>query len=69
MSSATFARLTANLLADPPTMVEYSETSKKKVTAFAVKVKGLLVFAPDREYDGQDGMAVVKDYQRIPTNG
>lgn len=69
MSGATFARLTANLFADPPTMVEYSETSKKKATAFAVKVKGLLAFAPDWEYDGQDGMSVVKDYQRIPTKG
>jgi hypothetical protein len=62
ISVATFARLTTNLFADPPTMVKYSETSKKKATAFAVKVKGLLALAPDWEYGGQDGMSVVKDY-------
>ena len=32
-------------------------------------MKGLLVFAPDWEYDGQDGMTTVKDYQRIPAVG
>ena len=62
MSGATYARLTTNLFADPSAVVEYSETSKKKATAFAVKVKGLLALAPDWEYDGQDGMSVVKDY-------
>ena len=61
MGGATFSRLTTNLFADPPTMVEYDETAKKKATAFAVKVKGLLAFAPDWEYDGQDGMSIVKD--------
>ena len=29
----------------------------------------MLAFAPEWEYDGQDGMTVVKDYQRIPTTG
>ena len=43
----TFDRLTTNLFADPPTIVEYNETAKKKKAAFAVKVKGLLAFAPD----------------------
>ena len=69
MSGATFTRLTTNLIADPPTMVEYDETAKKKKKAFTVKVKGLLAFAPDWEYDGQDGMSIAKDYQRIPTKG
>ena len=69
MSGATFAGLTTNLFADPPTVVEYSESSKKKATTFAVKVKGMLAFAPEWEYDGQDGISVVKDYQRIPTKG
>ena len=27
----------------------------------------MMAFAQEREYDGQDGMAQVKDYQRIPT--
>ena len=43
--------------------------AKKKATAFAVKVTGLLAFAPDWEYGGQDSMPIVKDYQRIPTKG
>ena len=48
MGGTTFSRLTTNLLfADPLTMVEYDEMSKKKSTAFAVKVKDLLAFAPD----------------------
>ena len=29
----------------------------------------MLTFAPEWEYDGQGGMATVKDYQRIPTPG
>jgi hypothetical protein len=66
---STFDRLTTNLFAEPPTIVAYDETAKKKTVAFAVKVKGLLVFAPDWEYDGQDGMTTVKDYQRIPAVG
>ena len=66
---STFDRLTTNLWNEPPTIVEYDETAKKKTTAFAVKVKGMLAFAPDWEYGGQDGMATVKDYQRIPTVG
>ena len=69
MGGTTFSRLTTNLFADLPTIVEYDETAKKKSTAFAVKVKGLLAFAPDWGYDGQDGMSIVKDYQRIPTKG
>ena len=70
MGGTTFSRLTTNLLfADPLTMVEYDEMSKKKSTAFAVKVTGLLAFAPDWEYGGQDSMPIVKDYQRIPTKG
>ena len=50
-------------------MVEYNEASKKKATAFAVKVKGLLAFAPDWEYDGPRAvcLSVVKDHQHIPT--
>ena len=40
----------------------YDEADRKKATAFAVKVKGLLAFAPDWEYDGQNGMTTVKDY-------
>ena len=66
---STFDRLTTNLFAEPPTSVAYDETAKKKATAFAVKVKGLFAFAPDWEYDSQDGMATVKDYQRIPAVG
>ena len=47
----------------------YDETAKKKAAAYAVKVKGLLAFAPDWEYDGRDGLSTVKDYQRIPAIG
>ena len=57
MSGATFARLTTNLFADPPAMVEYNEATKKKATAVAVKVKGMLAFAPDWGYDGQGGVS------------
>ena len=57
----TFNRLTTNLFANPPTIVEYDETAKKKATAFAVKGKGLLAFAPDWEYDGQGGLSTFKD--------
>ena len=64
-----FDRLTTNLWSEPPTIAEYDETVKKKTTAYAVKVKGMLAFAPDWEYDRQDGMTTAKDYQRIPTLG
>ena len=47
MGGATFSRLTTDLFADPPAMVEYNEATKKKATAFAVKVKGMLTFTPD----------------------
>ena len=43
--------------------------AKKNATAYGVNVKGILAFAPDWEYDGQDGIATVKDYQLIPTKG
>ena len=49
--------------------MEYGETTKKKATAYAAKPKGMISFAPEWEYNGQDGMAQVKDYQRIPTTG
>ena len=64
---STFDRLTTNLFAESPTIVAYDEMAKKKSTAFAVKVKCMLLFAPDWEYDGQGGMATAKDYQLIPT--
>ena len=66
---STFGQLTANLFAEPPTVVAYDEMAKKKATAYGVKVKGILVFAPEWEYDGQDGMTTAKDYQLIPTVG
>ena len=66
---STFGWLTTNLFAEPPTVVAYGEMAKKKATAYGVKVKDILAFAPDWEYDGQDGMATVKDYQLIPTKG
>ena len=66
---STFDRLTTNLFAEPPSIVAYDEMAKQKTTAYMVKVKGMLAFAPDWEYDGQDGMATVKDYQLIPTVG
>ena len=66
---STFGWLTTNLFAEPPTVVAYDEMAKKKATAYGVKVKDILAFAPDWEYDGQDGMATVKDYQLIPTKG
>ena len=67
---STFGRLTTNLFAEePPIVVEHDEMAKKKATAYGVKVKGILAFAPEWEYDGQDGMATVKDYQLILTNG
>ena len=47
--SSAFDRLTTNLIAKPPTIEAYDETAKKKTTAFAVKVKGMLAFAPDWE--------------------
>ena len=47
--------------------MEYGETTKKKSAAYTIKLKGVLAFAPEWEYDGQDGMFTVKDYQRIPT--
>ena len=64
---ATFVRLTAKLWKEAPTIVEYGETAKKKATLYAAKLKGMMPFCPDWEYDGQDAMAQVKDYQRIPT--
>ena len=66
---STFGRLTTNLFAEPPTVVAYDEMAEKKATAYGVKVKGILAFAPDWEYDGQDGMATAKDYELVPTNG
>jgi hypothetical protein len=66
---STFGRLTTNLFAEPPTVVAYDAMAKKKATAYGVKAKGILAFAPEWEYDGQDGMAIVKDYQLIPTVG
>ena len=69
MNGAIFSRLTTKLTADPPAIVECSESAKKKATVYAVKVKGMLAFAPEWEYDGQDGLSVVKDYQRNPTKG
>ena len=65
----TFGRLAAKLWKEAPTIVDYGETNKKKATAYCVKLKGLMAFAPEWEYDGQDGMTSVKDYQRIPTAG
>ena len=69
MGVATFDRLATKLFTEPPTSVEYSDSSKKKATAFGVKMNDMLPFAPEWEYDGQDGMAVAKDYQCIPTEG
>ena len=70
---STFGRFTTNLFAEPPTAVAYDEMAKKKATAYGVKAKGILAFAPEWEYDdGQGGMATikdVKDYQLIPTVG
>ena len=54
---ATFVRLTAKLWKEAPTIVEYGETAKKKATIYAVKLKGMMSFCPDWEYDGQDAMA------------
>jgi hypothetical protein len=54
-----FARLAAKLWKEAPTVVEYDETAKKKSTAYAAKLKGMLAFAPEWEYDGQDGMSTV----------
>ena len=65
----TFARLAAKLWKEAPTILEYSETTKKKPAAYTAKLKGMMVFAPEWEYDGQDGMSTVKDYQRIPKPG
>ena len=53
----TFERLAAKLWKEAPTIVEYGETTKKKAIAYAVKLKGMLAFAPEWEYDGQDGMS------------
>ena len=64
---SAFERLTARLWKEAPTIVAYGESSKKKATLYAAKLKGMVAFAPEWEYDGQDGMAQVKDYQRIPT--
>ena len=66
---STFGRLTANLWKETPTIAEYDETAKKKTTAYVAKLKGMLTFTPEWEYDSQDGMATVRDYQRIPTLG
>jgi hypothetical protein len=63
----TFPRLTAKLWKEAPTIVEYGETTKKKAAAYNAKLKGQLAYAPEWEYDGQDGMYTGKDYQRIPT--
>ena len=63
---ATFARLTANIWKESPTIVDYGETAKKKATLYAVKLKGLLAIASEWEYDGQGAMAQVKDYHRKP---
>ena len=43
---STFGRLTANLWKETPTIAEYDETAKKKTTAYAAKLKGMLTFAP-----------------------
>ena len=64
---ATFERLTAKLWKEAPTIVEYGVTTKKKAAAYSAKLKGMMAFAPEWEYDGQDGMSTVEDYQRIPT--
>ena len=64
---ATFVRLTAKIWKESPTIVDYGETAKKKATLYAAKLKGLMAIGPDWEYDGQDAMAQVKDYQRILT--
>ena len=53
----TFARLAAKLWTEAPTVVKYDETAKKKSTAYAAKLNGMLAFAPEWEYDGQDGMS------------
>ena len=66
---SAFGRLTTNLFAEPPTAVAYVAIAKKNATAYGVKIKGILAFAPEWKYDGQDGMATVKDYQLIPTVG
>ena len=41
---STFARLTANLWKETPTIVEYNETAKKKSTSYAAKLKSLTSF-------------------------
>ena len=64
---SAFARLTANLWKETPTIADYDETAKKKSTAYAAKLKGMVAFASEWGYGGQDGMSTVKDYQRIPT--
>ena len=66
---AKFTRLTAKIWKGPPTVVDYDETAKKKATLYAVKLKGLLAIASEWEYDGQDAMTQVKDYQRVMTPG
>ena len=64
---AKFTRLTAKIWKGPPTVIDYDVTAKKKATLYAVKIKGLLAIAPEWEYDGQDAMNQVKDYQRVLT--
>ena len=66
---AKFTRLTAKVWQEAPTIVDYGETAKKKATLYAVKLKGLLAIAPEWEYDGQDAMTQVQDYQRVMTPG
>ena len=65
----TFERLTAKLWKEAPTVIEYGEANNKRTSAYCVKLKGMLAFASEWEYDGQDGMATAKDYQRVPTPG
>ena len=55
-----FERLAAKLWKEAPTIVEYGETTKKKATLYSTKPKGMMAFAPEWEYDGQDGMAQVR---------
>ena len=47
--------------------MEYGEATKKKPTAYIAKPKGMMAFAPEWEYGGQDGMSTAKDYKRTPT--
>ena len=60
---SAFERLTAGLWKEAPTIVGYGETSKKKATLYAVKLKGMMAFAPEWEYDGQDGMAPKNNFE------